>query len=165
MEFSMKKLLLFSTVLVMIMVQASFAEFYTWEDEHGVAHITDFPPPAHLKGQNVQRHAVGDPAEKSEQYTPQKGKAPVIELYTKTIAPTAKKPKSFCGQMDWFLLNTTWTKMKQPFRDVRILTSQKTCRLPSSTEYRCMVSRRRFITGRSRPCPDEDGNFLLYGNR
>ena len=95
MEFSMKKLLLFSTVLVMIMVQASFAEFYTWEDEHGVAHITDFPPPAHLKGQNVQRHAEGDPADKSEQYTPQKGKAPVIELYTKNDCPDCEKAKEF----------------------------------------------------------------------
>jgi glutaredoxin len=95
MEFSMKKLFLFSAALFMMFAGASFAEFYTWEDEHGVAHITDFPPPAHLKGQNIQRHSDGDPADNSEQYTAQKGKTPIIELYTKNDCPDCEKAKEF----------------------------------------------------------------------
>ena len=91
----MKKLFLFSAALFMMFAGASFAEFYTWEDEHGVAHITDFPPPAHLKGQNIQRHADGDPADNSEQYTAQKGKTPIIELYTKNDCPDCEKAKEF----------------------------------------------------------------------
>jgi glutaredoxin len=91
----MKKLFLFSAALFMMFAGASFAEFYTWEDEHGVAHITDFPPPAHLKGQNIQRHSDGDPADNSEQYTAQKGKTPIIELYTKNDCPDCEKAKEF----------------------------------------------------------------------
>lgn len=79
----------------MVVAGASFAEFYTWEDEHGVAYITDFPPPAHLKGQNIQRHSDGDPADNSEQYTAQKGKTPIIELYTKNDCPDCEKAKEF----------------------------------------------------------------------
>lgn len=91
----MKKLFLFSTVLIMVFAGASFGEFYTWEDEHGIAHITDFPPPAHMKGQNVQRHSEGDLDDNSEQYLPQKGKTPVIELYTKNDCPDCEKAKEY----------------------------------------------------------------------
>lgn len=91
----MKKLLLFSAVLIMIFTQASFAEFYTWEDEHGVSHITDYPPPAHLKSQNVQRHSDDDAADKPEQFVPQKDKAPIITLYTKNDCPDCEKARDF----------------------------------------------------------------------
>lgn len=91
----MKKHLFFLLILMLILTQTAFAEFYTWEDESGVPHITDYPPPPHQKSQNIKRHDDGNPLMKSESAPAEAEKKPVITLYTKNDCPDCVKAKEF----------------------------------------------------------------------
>ena len=52
----MTKHLLFLTVLFFFLFSTANADFYTWEDESGVTHITDYPPPQTSSPKSVQIH-------------------------------------------------------------------------------------------------------------
>jgi len=95
MEIYMKKHLLFLLAGMMIFTGTASAEFYTWEDEAGVPHITDYPPPANQKSQNVKVHDKGGPLAKPEQATSDEEKKPVITLYTKNDCPDCVKAKEY----------------------------------------------------------------------
>ena len=91
----MKKHLLFLLAGMMIFTGTASAEFYTWEDEAGVPHNTDYPPPANQKSQNVKVHDKGGPLAKPEQATSDEEKKPVITLYTKNDCPDCVKAKEY----------------------------------------------------------------------
>lgn len=91
----MKKHLLFLLALMMIFAGTTFAEFYTWEDESGVPHITDYPPPPNQKSQNVKVHEKRSPVAQPEQVPADAEKKPVITLYTKNDCPDCVKAKEY----------------------------------------------------------------------
>ncbi len=84
----MKKNLFFLLALIFMIAPAANADFYTWEDESGVSHITDYPPPQNLKKQKIKIYEESRPV---EQPAAQKEKKPVIVLYTKNNCPDCDK--------------------------------------------------------------------------
>jgi glutaredoxin len=69
------------------------ADFYSWEDESGVKHITDYPP-AVKKGKNV-KVIQGASDISDEKPSPDAGKAPSIKLFTKNDCSDCDKAREF----------------------------------------------------------------------
>jgi len=84
-----KKLFLLLALIVMIAGPAN-ADFYTWKDESGVSHITDYPPPKNLKVKSFE--GSSKPA---EQPAAKKEKKPSITFYTKDKCPNCDKAREF----------------------------------------------------------------------
>ena len=81
----MKKNLFFLLALLLIFSGTVYADFYSWEDESGVKHITDYPPAA-KKGKNV-KVLQNDSGVFDEKPTADEKKAPSINLF---ITPSIK---------------------------------------------------------------------------
>jgi len=88
----MRKYLLFSIALVFVIAGTVHADFYTWEDESGVSHITDYPPPQYQKNQKVKVYESGT---QPVQAVTEAEKKPVITLYTKNDCPDCVKAREF----------------------------------------------------------------------
>jgi glutaredoxin len=86
----MKKQLFLLLALIVMSAGPANADFYTWKDESGVSHITDYPPPKNLKIKAFE--GSNKPA---EQPTVQKEKKPEIILYTKNNCPDCDKARVF----------------------------------------------------------------------
>ena len=90
----MKKQIFLLVVLLMVCVGVSSAEYYSWEDESGAVHITDYPPPASANARNVQifDKKIGQVTDAPNK---QPEKAPEITLYTKNECPECDKAREF----------------------------------------------------------------------
>lgn len=86
----MKKQWFFFVLIIILLAVPALADFYLWEDQSGVAHITDYPPPSNLKAKGFERS--GRPA---MQPVPEKEKQPDIALYTKNNCPECDKARAF----------------------------------------------------------------------
>lgn len=91
----MKKHLFFLLALILVFAGTVYADFYTWEDESGVSHITDYPPPQNQKSKSVKVYRDGGTETKSGQEENEALKKPVITLYTKNDCPDCVKAKEF----------------------------------------------------------------------
>ncbi|MGV8056807.1 MAG: glutaredoxin family protein [Smithellaceae bacterium] len=89
-----KHLLLFMSLLLFFCTTAQ-ADFYKWEDENGIVHITDYPPPAKY-GKKVQVHKY-DSSVQEEEATSKDGqkKEPDAVLYTKNSCDDCDKAREF----------------------------------------------------------------------
>lgn len=86
----MKKHLFLLLVVIVMIAGTANADFYTWEDESGVSHITDYPPPQKGKMKGFEGSKRPD-----EQPAVQKEKKPEITLYTKNECPECDKAREF----------------------------------------------------------------------
>ncbi|MRR17687.1 MAG: glutaredoxin family protein [Deltaproteobacteria bacterium] len=90
----MKKHWLFPLAFVIALAAPAWADFYTWEDESGVTHITDYPPPANQKSQNVRIHEKSSPSGQADPQA-QKETIAAITLYTKNDCPECDRARDF----------------------------------------------------------------------
>jgi len=95
----MNKRLFFTFFLIALLFicSSSFAQFYTWEDESGVTHITNYPPPPDAASKKIQVHkldSAGSPADR-DKTEPKEQKKPEIVLYTKNDCPDCDKARDF----------------------------------------------------------------------
>lgn len=86
----MKKQLFLLLALIVMIAGPANADFYTWKDEAGVSHITDYPPPKNLKVKSFE--GSSKPA---EQPAAKKEKKPSITFYTKDKCPNCDKAREF----------------------------------------------------------------------
>lgn len=87
----MKKILFFLLALVFVIAGTANADLYTWEDESGGVHVTDYPPPQNLKKLKMKVHEESSaPAPAA----PQK-KKPAIALYTKNDCRICDKARDY----------------------------------------------------------------------
>ncbi len=94
----MKNNILWFLVAIFTFTTMAYADFYTWEDENGTTHITDYPPPQSKKSQGVKVYKgdnnqtsdaqAAGPAVKAE-------KTPDILLFTKNECPDCDKARAF----------------------------------------------------------------------
>lgn len=91
----MKRHLFFLLALILAFTGMAYADFYTWEDESGATHITDYPPPKNLKSRNVKIYEKNASSTQSEQPSAQTEKKPDITLYTKNDCPDCDKARGF----------------------------------------------------------------------
>ena len=92
--------LFFITVLFLFFLGliTSHADYYTWEDESGVTHITNYPPPQTASPRNVQVHKFesgGVSTEEEEATTTPVEIKPEIILYTKNECSDCDKAREF----------------------------------------------------------------------
>ncbi|HPD55915.1 MAG TPA: glutaredoxin family protein [Smithellaceae bacterium] len=76
---------------------SSYAQFYTWEDEEGVTHITNYPPPPNAIPKKMQVHKFdsgGAPTEQ-EKTEQKEDRKPEVVLYTKNECPDCDKAREF----------------------------------------------------------------------
>ena len=94
--------IIFFVVLIFVLYGTANADFYTWEDENGTTHITDYPPPA-KSGKKVQIYkynADNSPAVNTEEGQEkakngkEKKEADII-LYTKNSCDDCDKAREF----------------------------------------------------------------------
>lgn len=90
----MKRYWLFPLAFVIVFTATVYADFYTWEDESGVTHITDYPPPANQKSQNVRLHEKSVPSGQTDPQAKTETKT-AITLYTKNDCPDCDKARDF----------------------------------------------------------------------
>ena len=90
----MKKYPVFLLALILVFTGTVYADFYTWEDESGVSHITDYPPPQNLKNRNFKFYEESVPNTQDERSLKEEIK-PVITLYTKNDCPDCDKAREF----------------------------------------------------------------------
>lgn len=101
----MKKQLLFLLAMILAFAGTAYADFYTWEDESGATHITDYPPPQNQKNQKMKIYKQ-DAATLGEQQPPKEEKKPDITLYTKNDCPDCDKARAFLNSK-----NLTFTEI------------------------------------------------------
>ncbi|MBN1473031.1 MAG: glutaredoxin family protein, partial [Syntrophaceae bacterium] len=100
----LKRFLIFFAILFALQGIA-LADFYTWEDDQGNVHITDYPPPAKY-GKKVKTSKVADtPREicirpEKEKTSADKKEAiqdknPEVILYTTSWCPYCTKARNF----------------------------------------------------------------------
>jgi len=92
MEVVMKKVFYILAAMFFAFMGIAYAEYYTWEDEHGVTQITDYPPPETQKVNKLQQYKTDEPS------ADQAAKAPsklTITLYTKNECADCDKARSF----------------------------------------------------------------------
>jgi glutaredoxin len=90
----MKRYWLFPLAFLIAFTATVYADFYTWEDESGVVHITDYPPPANQKSKNVKLQEKSVSSGQSEPQAKVDAKT-VITLYTKNDCPDCDKARDF----------------------------------------------------------------------
>jgi glutaredoxin len=89
----MNKYLFFFIALIFMFTSAAHADFYTWEDDTGAVHITDYPPPQFKSDSSVRVHRQEKPViDKQNSVTERK---PDIILFTKNDCPDCDKAKEF----------------------------------------------------------------------
>ncbi len=91
----MRKHVFFGMVLMAVMFAGvTSAEYYSWEDEAGAVHITDYPPPSTVNARNVKIYdqTIGQVTVTSDK---QPEKAPEITLFTKNNCPDCDKARTF----------------------------------------------------------------------
>lgn len=97
----MTKRLLFITVLFLFFlgIITVYADYYTWEDDSGVTHITNYPPPQAASPKKVQVHKFESGGvstdEEGEEATAPIERKPEIILYTKNECPDCDKAREF----------------------------------------------------------------------
>ena len=89
----MKKHLFFLLALFLLFSGTVYADFYSWEDESGVKHITDYPPAA-KKGKNV-KVLQNDSGAIDEKPSADEKKAPSIKLFTKNDCSECDQAREF----------------------------------------------------------------------
>ncbi|MFO7570589.1 MAG: glutaredoxin family protein [Smithellaceae bacterium] len=89
----MNKCFFFFFALLIIFTATAHADFYTWEDETGAVHITDYPPPQIKSDQNVKVHKRDAPSTAGVETAVEK--KPDIILFTKNDCPDCDKAKDF----------------------------------------------------------------------
>ncbi|MBN1474085.1 MAG: glutaredoxin family protein [Syntrophaceae bacterium] len=95
----MTKYLFFITVLFLFIfgLITANAEYYTWEDETGVTHITNHPPPQTVTTTKVQvrKFESGEVSVEEEETATAPEIKPNIILYTKNECPDCNKAREF----------------------------------------------------------------------
>lgn len=93
----MAKHLLFIIVLFFFLFSTANAEFYTWVDESGVTHITDYPPPQTSSTKNVKIHKnKSDNASITQDEDASKNqRKPDVTLFTKNDCQDCDKAREF----------------------------------------------------------------------
>ena len=97
----MKKYLLLLMLFFFFLSGMANADFYTWEDETGATHISDYPPPKDGPAQKVEVHkdTTASPndeeQETSSKVTKSKSKKPEVTLYTKNDCSDCDKAREF----------------------------------------------------------------------
>ena len=97
----MKKYLLLLMLFFFFLSGTANADFYTWEDETGATHITDYPPPKAESAKNVEVHKDKVSPNGEEQETSPKDakskskKKPEVILYTKNDCSDCDKAREF----------------------------------------------------------------------
>jgi len=120
----MTKRLFFITVIFLLFLGliTAHADYYTWEDESGVTHITNYPPPQAASPKNVQVHKFesGEVSTEEEKATttPVEIK-PEIILYTKNECSDCDKAREFLQSQ-----NITFTEHNMD-NDPEIVTQRK----------------------------------------
>jgi glutaredoxin len=84
-------------VLFFFLFSTANADFYSWQDESGVTHVTDYPPPDASSKKNVQIHkkepnnvSVTQDADASKNQ-----KKPDVTLFTKNDCKDCDKAREF----------------------------------------------------------------------
>ncbi len=93
----MAKYLLLFIALFFVFSGTAQADFYKWEDENGITHITDYPPPA-KSGKNIRLHKQDSSVQEKEEQEisedkPKKG--PAVVLYTKDSCSDCDAAREF----------------------------------------------------------------------
>ncbi|MBP7764628.1 MAG: glutaredoxin family protein [Deltaproteobacteria bacterium] len=88
----MKKILFFFLTVILSLAGTAGADFYTWEDEAGVSHITDYPPPKNQKTVKMKTYEETMSARPDNALT--EGKQTII-LYTKNGCADCDKARDF----------------------------------------------------------------------
>ena len=93
----MKKYLFLLIALLVAVAQTGYADFYTWEDESGATHITDYPPPQNQKTMKIKvyKNDAGAPSESRDEQQAKDEKTPTVVLYTKNDCPDCDKAREF----------------------------------------------------------------------
>lgn len=90
----MRKYILLLLVVIFTITTHAYADFYTWEDEDGATHITDYPPPQNKKSQGIKVYKVGN-SEQDAAMAEKPEKKPDIILFTKNECPDCNKAREF----------------------------------------------------------------------
>ncbi|MBP7342630.1 MAG: glutaredoxin family protein [Smithellaceae bacterium] len=90
----MKKILFFSLTVVLLLAGTGGADFYTWEDEAGVTHITDYPPPKNQKNVKLKMFEETS-SDRLGNAAAHVGEKPEIILYTKNDCAECDKAREF----------------------------------------------------------------------
>jgi glutaredoxin len=90
----MTKYMFFLLAMILVFAGTVSADYYTWEDESGVSHITDYPPPQNMKNRNIKVYEKDGSGTQTNQ-TPADAKKPLITLYTKDDCPDCDKAREF----------------------------------------------------------------------
>ena len=104
----MLKYFLWPVLIIFIICGTVSADFYKWEDENGVIHITDYPPPARTMQKKVKVHKDYDEKIDSSQINRRSAGAPGHPL------PKYSGNKS---NPDVTLYTTSWCKYCRMARD------------------------------------------------
>ncbi len=103
----MVKYILFVFIVFFVMPSLAIADFYTWEDEKGNVHITDYPPPAKQgkkikvrKDEDIPKDFCIRPAKEQTAKQSDKDKVAQSEnneviLYTTSWCPYCTKARDF----------------------------------------------------------------------
>jgi len=78
----MKKYFLLLSVLMVCVAVAAYADFYTWEDEDGTTHISDYPPPQ-KKNIKVYKDGSTNASDAKETGSDAKAKDRSVILFTR----------------------------------------------------------------------------------
>ena len=87
----MKKFVFVLIAMIFCVTSTAYADFYTWEDEDGSTHITDYPPPPSKKAK-IYKEDSANPAMKD---TNVKTKETTVILFTKNECPDCIKARDF----------------------------------------------------------------------
>jgi glutaredoxin 3 len=94
----MKKCALFIIPIIFFLSGMANADFYTWEDENGATHITDYPPPKAGPAKNVEVHkdnSIASPPGEDQDAKSKAQKKPEVTLYTKNDCADCDKAREF----------------------------------------------------------------------
>ncbi|HOW57018.1 MAG TPA: glutaredoxin family protein [Smithellaceae bacterium] len=92
----MIKHILILFALIFALYGVANAEFYTWEDENGVVHITDYPPPQTKSAKKTPFRTHGSGNDLQEQSNaPAAQKKPDVIIFTKNECPDCDKARNY----------------------------------------------------------------------
>jgi glutaredoxin len=93
----MAKYLLSMMVLFFFLCGIASADFYSWEDESGVTHITNYPPPESSPAKNVQIHksATDNASMTQNEDTSKNQKKPDVVFFSKNDCKDCDKAREF----------------------------------------------------------------------
>lgn len=90
----MKKFIPFLIALILSLTATAYADFYTWEDDDGTTHISDYPPP---QGKKTKVYKDEGPSASDTKAAGLDAKTKEINviLFTKNDCPDCVKAKDF----------------------------------------------------------------------